>query len=131
MLSPVRKKNLALLNLSSQCIVFTEKCIFVPHEKKTIDCCLQENKIFWLRKVQKKKVTSTMKIPATPPYFPIRKWLLPNKIIVIGLGTKLHLVEVMPLLAHPLFISLICVLFQIQWQLLFVCLLKLDCKKAL
>jgi hypothetical protein len=51
--------------------------------------------------------------PPTPP-FPIRKWLLPNKIIVIGLGTKLHLVEVMPLLAHPLFISLICVLFQIQ-----------------
>jgi hypothetical protein len=36
MLSPVRKKNIALLNLSSQCIVFTEKCIFVPHEKKTI-----------------------------------------------------------------------------------------------
>jgi hypothetical protein len=23
---------------------------------------------------------------------PIRKWLLPNKIIVIGLGTKFHLV---------------------------------------
>jgi hypothetical protein len=45
---------------------------------------------------------------------PIRKWLLPNKIIVIGLGTKLHLVEVMPLLAHPLFISLNCVLYQIQ-----------------
>ena len=42
-----------------------EKCIFVPHEKKTICCCLQEKKIFWLRKVQKKKVTSTMKIPAT------------------------------------------------------------------
>ena len=67
MLSPVRKKYIALLNLSSQCIVFTEKCIFVPHEKKTIVCCLQEKKIFWLRKVQKKKVTSTMKIPATPP----------------------------------------------------------------
>jgi hypothetical protein len=60
-----------------------------------------------------KKVTSTMKIPATPP-LPIRKWLLPNQIIVIGLGTKLHLVEVMPLLAHPLFISLNCVLYQIQ-----------------
>jgi hypothetical protein len=40
-------------------------------------------------------------------------------------------VDVMPLLAHPLFISLNCVLYQIQWQLLFVCLLKLDCKKAL
>jgi hypothetical protein len=40
MLSPARKKNIALLNLS------TEKCIFVPHEKKTIDCCLQEKKIF-------------------------------------------------------------------------------------
>jgi hypothetical protein len=44
-------------------------------------------------------------MPFSPP-LPIRKWLLPNKIIVIGLGTKLHLVEVMPLLAHPLFISL-------------------------
>jgi hypothetical protein len=46
MLSPVRKKNIALLNLSSQCIVFMEKGIFVPHEKKTIFCCLQEKKIF-------------------------------------------------------------------------------------
>jgi hypothetical protein len=52
--------------------------------------------------------------PSHHPTFPIRKWLLPNKIIVIGLGTKLHLVEVMPLLAHPLFISLNCVLYQIQ-----------------
>jgi hypothetical protein len=51
----------------------------------------------------------------TPPHpLPIRKWLLPNKIIVIGLGTKRHLVDVMPLLAHPLFISLNCVLYQIQ-----------------
>ena len=49
-----------------------------------------------------KKVTSTMKIPATLP-LPIRKWLLPNKIIVIGLGTKLHLVEVMSLLGPPPF----------------------------
>jgi hypothetical protein len=36
MLSPVRKKNIALLNLSSQCIVFMEKCISVPHDRKNI-----------------------------------------------------------------------------------------------
>jgi hypothetical protein len=36
MLSPARKKNIALLNLSSQCIVFMEKCISVPHNRKTI-----------------------------------------------------------------------------------------------
>jgi hypothetical protein len=34
MLSPVRKKIIALLNLSSQCIVFMEKCISVPHDRE-------------------------------------------------------------------------------------------------
>jgi hypothetical protein len=34
--SPARKKNIALLNLSSQCIVFMEKCISVPRVRKQI-----------------------------------------------------------------------------------------------
>jgi hypothetical protein len=46
-LSPVRKKNIALLNLSSQCIVFMEKCISVPHDRKTKFCFpSHEKKIF-------------------------------------------------------------------------------------
>ena len=36
--SPARKKNIALLNLSSQCIVFMEKCISVPRVRKQIFC---------------------------------------------------------------------------------------------
>ena len=37
-LSPARKKNIALLNLSSQCIVFMENYISVPHGRKNIFC---------------------------------------------------------------------------------------------
>jgi hypothetical protein len=45
--SPARKKNIALLNLSRQCIVFMEKCISVPHDRKTIFCFpSHEKKIF-------------------------------------------------------------------------------------
>ena len=51
MLSPARKKNIALLNLSSQCIVFMEKYISVPHDRKTKFCfSSHEKKIFWLKK---------------------------------------------------------------------------------
>jgi len=47
MLSPARKNNIALLNFSSQCIVFMEKCISVPHDRKTIFCFpSHEKKIF-------------------------------------------------------------------------------------
>jgi hypothetical protein len=34
----LEKKNIALLNLSRQSIVFLEKCISVPHDRKTIFC---------------------------------------------------------------------------------------------
>ena len=48
MLSPARKKkNVALLNLSSQYIVFMEKCIYVPHDRKNNFCFpSHEKKIF-------------------------------------------------------------------------------------
>ena len=47
MLSPVRKKIIALLNLSSQCIVFMEKCISVPHDREKNFCFpTHEKKIF-------------------------------------------------------------------------------------
>jgi hypothetical protein len=36
--SPYSKKNIALLNLSSQCIVFMEKCISVPRVTKQMFC---------------------------------------------------------------------------------------------
>jgi hypothetical protein len=45
--SPARKKNIALLNLSSQCIVFMEKCISVPDDRETNFCFPSyEKKIF-------------------------------------------------------------------------------------
>ena len=47
MLSPAKKKNVALLNLSSQYIVFMEKCISVPHDRKNNFCFpSHEKKIF-------------------------------------------------------------------------------------
>ena len=53
MRSPDRKKNIALLNLSSQCIVFMEKCISVPHDRKTIFAFLLMRKKYFDRKVLK------------------------------------------------------------------------------
>ena len=54
MLSTARKKNIALLNLSSQCIAFMEKCISVPHDRTNIFCFpCHEKEIFSLRKVLK------------------------------------------------------------------------------
>ena len=67
MLSPVRKKNIALLNLSSQCIVFMEKCISVPHDRKTIFCFPSQEKKIFLLEGSENKFTSTMKIPPPTP----------------------------------------------------------------
>ena len=51
MLSPARKNNIALLNLSSQCIVFMEKCISVPHDRKTIFCFPSHEKKYFDKKM--------------------------------------------------------------------------------
>ena len=63
MLSPAEKKNIALLNLSSQCIVFMEKCISVPHDgKKIVAFLLMRTKYFdW------KKIYEHNENPRPPP----------------------------------------------------------------
>ena len=62
MLSPARKKNIALLNLS-QCIVFMEKCISVPHDRKKNFAFLLMRKNILTGEGSEKKFTSTMTIP--------------------------------------------------------------------
>jgi hypothetical protein len=68
MLSPAwRKKNIALLNLSSQCIAFMEKCISVPHDKENkflLSFSWEKNNL--TEEGSEKKITSIMKIPGPP-----------------------------------------------------------------
>ena len=50
-----------------QCIVYMEKCISVPHDRKIIFCFpSHEKKIFWLRKVLKKNLRAQSKSQAPP-----------------------------------------------------------------
>ena len=63
--------------IACQCNVSMEKCISVPHGRKTFLCFpSHEKKNILTEEGSEKQFTSTMKIPAPPL---LRKWLLPTE----------------------------------------------------
>jgi hypothetical protein len=104
-----------------------EKCISIPHDRKKNVCFPSHKKNrFWLRKVLNFFLRAQWK---SQPPLPIRKWLLPNKVI----GTKLQLVPVVEVCLYwPTSFLFPWIAFYIKYSdsCLFVCLLKLDCKRG-